>query len=97
MPDLLYEVKETVAHITINREASRNSISREALALFLEHLDSAERDNTVRVVCITGAGERIFCSGADLGGIGNGSDPENLSFKNYAQLLTCTRQVGVFE
>jgi len=87
MPDLLYEVKESVAHITINREASRNSISREALALFLEHLDSAERDNTVRVVCITGAGERIFCSGADLGGIGNTSDPENLSFKNYANLL----------
>jgi len=89
MPDLLYEVKENVAYITINREANRNSISSEAVALFLENLETAESDNDVRVVCVSGAGEKVFCSGADLGGgIGKGSGEENLPFKNYAKLIT---------
>ncbi len=89
MSDLLYEVKDYVAYITINREANRNSISSEAVSLFLEYLDSAERDKEVRIVCVSGAGDRVFCSGADLGGgIGKGTDKENQSFKNYATLIT---------
>ncbi len=89
MPDLLYEVKDNVAYITINREANRNSISIEAVTLFLENLDTAEKDNNVRVVCVSGAGERVFCSGADLGsGVTENSGEENPAFKNYAKLLT---------
>jgi enoyl-CoA hydratase/carnithine racemase len=89
MSDLLYEVKNNVAHITINREANRNSISSDAVTLFLESLEKAEADTEVRVVCVSGAGERVFCSGADLGGaIGKGSGKENQAFKNYAALIT---------
>ena len=40
----------------------------EALELFHQYLDEAQKDAAVRVVCITGAGDRAFCSGADLGG-----------------------------
>ena len=89
MPDLLYEVKENIGTITINREANRNSISSEAVTLFLEALETAEKDDNVRVVCVSGAGEKVFCSGADLGGgIGNASGQENPAFKNYARLIT---------
>ena len=89
LSDLLYEVKNNVAYITINREAKKNSITSKAVILFLEYLNIAENDNNVRVVCVSGAGERIFCSGADLGtGIGKGSNKENQAFKNYAQLIT---------
>ena len=89
MSDLLYEVKNNVAYITINREANRNSISSDAVTLFLERLETAEADNDVRVVCVSGAGDRVFCSGADLGGgIGKGTGKENKSFKNYAALIT---------
>ena len=89
MPDLLYEVKENIGYITINREANRNSISSEAVTLFLEALETAKKDDNVRVVCVSGAGERVFCSGADLGGgIGNAGGQENLAFKNYAKLIT---------
>lgn len=86
--DLLYRVEDSVAYVTINREAQRNSISADAVTLFLEYLDLAERDDSVRVVCVTGAGEKAFCSGADLGGAvqaeGEGKD---LAFRNYAALL----------
>jgi len=87
MSDLLYEVKENIGYITINREANRNSISSDAVLLFLEALEAAENDNNVRVVCVSGSGDRIFCSGADLGG-GIENTDGNTAFKNYAKLIT---------
>ncbi len=86
--DLLYEVKDSVVHITINREKFRNSISSQAVDLFMEYLDLAEKDDSVRVVCVTGAGEKAFCSGADLGGAMSAEDGgRNQAFANYANLL----------
>ncbi len=84
--DLLYEVKDQVAWLTINREAARNSISTEVTELFFEYLEIAEKDNSVRAVCITGAGEKAFCSGADLSGSMTDSGNEN-PFQRYADLL----------
>ena len=83
--DLLYRVENKVAHLIINREAQRNSISADVVALFFKYLDQAETDLDVRVVCITGAGEKAFCAGADMGGsmTGDGQD----GFQYYADLL----------
>lgn len=84
--DLLYEVKDQVAWLTINREAARNSISSEVTELFFEYLDKAEQDGNVRAVCVTGAGEKAFCSGADLSGAmteGSGRS----GFQRYADLI----------
>jgi enoyl-CoA hydratase/carnithine racemase len=86
--DLIFEIKDSVAHITINREKFRNSISSQAVDLFMEYLDEAEKDESVRVICVTGAGEKAFCSGADLGGAMSAEgDSKNLAFQNYANLL----------
>ncbi len=86
--DLIYQVDNHVATVTINREANRNSISPEALTLFHEYLDQALADEAVRVVCITGAGEKAFCSGADLAGsLGADSDSQAL-FERYARLIS---------
>jgi enoyl-CoA hydratase/carnithine racemase len=85
---LLYRVEDDIAYFMINRERQRNALSVEALNLFLEHLDDAERDESVRVICITGAGDRAFCSGADLGGGMSKSGQDGMeAFKNYARLL----------
>jgi len=82
---LLYRVEENVARFTINREKQKNSLSPDVITLFLEYLDRAEKDEAVRVLLVTGTGEKVFCSGADLGGpmSGDGRD----SFLNYANLL----------
>jgi enoyl-CoA hydratase/carnithine racemase len=52
--------------------------------LFLSYLDQAEIDHDVRAVCITGSGDKAFCSGADLGGAGAAG---NNMAKDYANLL----------
>ena len=50
MGDLLYEVRDGAAWLTINREAQRNAISGEMLDLFNEHLDRADADDGVKTV-----------------------------------------------
>ena len=88
MPEehLLYRVEKNAARLTINREAQRNAISLEAIELFLKCLDEAEKDKNVRVILITGSGDKAFCSGADLGGAADGTIQQG--FKRYAKLLT---------
>ena len=83
---LLYSVEKNVARMTINREAQRNAISLEAIELFLKYLDEAEKNEKVRVVLVTGSGDRAFCSGADLGGAVGGKIQQG--FKGYAKLIT---------
>ena len=83
---LLYSVENNVAHLTINRETQRNAISLETIDLFLKYLDTAETDENARVILISGAGEKAFCSGADLGGAADGTIQQG--FKRYARLLT---------
>ncbi len=82
---LIYRVEDQVGWITINREAQRNAIDREALELMHRALDAAGADPAVRVIALTGAGDRAFCAGADLGG-GMGADGLAV-FKRYAALL----------
>ncbi len=89
MTDLLYEIKDRIAWVTINREKQRNAISYDAIQLFLTYLDQAEADPQVRVVCLTGAGDKVFCSGADLGSaMQEASDIKEMMFTQYARLLT---------
>lgn len=64
-PVLLYEVRDGVATLTLNRPDKRNALDGALVAALKEGLDRAAADQAVRVVAITGAG-KDFCSGADL-------------------------------
>ena len=63
---LLYETTEPLALITLNRPERLNAISLEMLEELRLAIDEATRDEAVRVIGITGAGERAFASGSDL-------------------------------
>ena len=65
---VLYEVKEGVATVTLNRPDQRNALSAEMLAELSDALHQIKHDNAVRAMVLTGAGEKVFCAGADLGG-----------------------------
>jgi len=82
---LLYRVEEGVGYVTINREPQRNALTSEALALFHEYLDEAEKDANVRALMVTGAGEKAFCTGAQLSGAVTTGGMD--IFASYAGLL----------
>lgn len=63
---LLVEKRDGLAHLTISRRERANTLSGQLNADFNTALDLIEVDPDVRVVLITGAGERHFCGGADL-------------------------------
>jgi enoyl-CoA hydratase/carnithine racemase len=82
---LLYRVEDAVGIITINREQQRNAITPEAIDLFHTFLDQAENDERVRALLITGAGDKAFCTGAQLAG-GMTTEGKDI-FGSYADLL----------
>lgn len=64
-PHVLYEIKNHVAIITLNRPEARNAFTHEMITLWNDYLKQARDDNTVRVIVVTGAGD-TFCSGGDI-------------------------------
>jgi enoyl-CoA hydratase/carnithine racemase len=67
---IAYDVAEHVARITLNRPAARNALNEQMTGELLGALDRAKADDDVRVIVLTGAGDKAFCAGADLGGLG---------------------------
>jgi enoyl-CoA hydratase/methylglutaconyl-CoA hydratase len=59
------DVADQVATITLDSPHNRNALSRQLVTELFERLESAERDESVKVVVIRSSG-RVFCSGADL-------------------------------
>ncbi len=70
---ILYERRDATALITLNRPVRHNAING-AMSLELPRAwERAKRDAEVRVVVVTGAGERAFCTGFDVGDIASGT------------------------
>lgn len=63
---ILIEKSEGVVILTLNRPDAANALSRKMLHQLNEQLKVLRYDPTVRTIVITGAGEKVFCAGADL-------------------------------
>ncbi len=63
---LLTEIQDQIAVLTLNRPEVMNSFNFALLYAVRESIDNIRFNPEVRVVIITGAGEKAFCSGADL-------------------------------
>ena len=64
--EVLYEVTDGIASITINRPAKYNALNTAVVTTLRDFFKNAEEDNAVRVVILTGAGEKAFAAGADI-------------------------------
>ena len=64
--DVLVEKRGRAAWVTLNRPAVRNALSLEINNRLQEIATELEHDEEVRAIVITGAGEQVFCAGADL-------------------------------
>ncbi|MYC00750.1 MAG: hypothetical protein F4X58_02370, partial [Chloroflexi bacterium] len=64
--EVLFDVSERVATITLNRPDKMNTINSALGSQLIESLVEVRNNDEIRSAVITGAGDRAFCAGADL-------------------------------
>ncbi len=63
---ILYKIENGVAYITFNRPKALNALNSDLLNELLKALDEIDGDENIRVLVLTGAGEKAFVAGADI-------------------------------
>jgi 2-(1,2-epoxy-1,2-dihydrophenyl)acetyl-CoA isomerase len=93
MSSILFELREGVAWITLNRPEKYNAFNREMALLLQEKLEAC-KSTDVRCVYITGAG-KAFCSGQDLAEVADPEGPkiENIVGEHYNPVIILIRQL----
>jgi enoyl-CoA hydratase/carnithine racemase len=66
MNEIIYEVRDHIAWLTINRPEARNALNKAARDAFGAAAESFGKDDEALVLIVTGAGDKAFCAGADL-------------------------------
>ena len=69
MQDITWTLSDGIGTITLNRPQVRNAFTFPMLREWERMLREARDDDAVKVVVLTGAGDKAFCSGVDLGSI----------------------------
>jgi len=64
--DLLYSVEDGIARITFNRPQARNAVTFAMYERMAEICESANTDRSIKVMILTGAGDKAFASGTDI-------------------------------
>jgi enoyl-CoA hydratase/carnithine racemase len=66
MPKVLYDKRDRIAYVTINRPEARNAIDPDVHEAMIETWADFRDDDAVDLAILTGAGDDAFCAGADL-------------------------------
>lgn len=67
------DVEEAIATITLNIPKKHNALDGNNIQQFCDHLDTVRHSNSIRVLIVTGNGEKTFCAGAALNELGSGA------------------------
>ncbi len=78
---LIYEIKDGIVRITLNRPERMNAMNGELRDEIRAAAEEASADEEVNVIIITGAGDRAFSAGADVKNMGEGGRPSPLGTK----------------
>jgi 2-(1,2-epoxy-1,2-dihydrophenyl)acetyl-CoA isomerase len=95
---LLFEVDGGIATLTMNRPEKLNAFTSEMLKGLIMALDECDERDDVRAVILTGAG-RGFCSGGDIGGMGEESDcrPHVTKSRIWGEIQAFPKRAARFE
>jgi len=83
--NLLFEVSDKIARITINRANVLNALNRKTLDELGDCLKKARADDDIRVLILTGAGEKAFVAGADINELSQQTPVNGREFTLYGQ------------
>jgi enoyl-CoA hydratase len=74
-----------IRQITINRESKLNALNKDTIAELADIIEKSEQDSSIRVVILTGAGEKAFVAGADISEFSNYSSAEGEQLARIGQ------------
>jgi enoyl-CoA hydratase len=83
--NILFEKKDSIAYITFNRPKVLNALNRRTVEELREALVDARDDASVRVLILTGAGEKSFVAGADIGELAQRTPVDGKEFSLFGQ------------
>src|SRR5271169_980692 len=83
--NLLYEKKDGIAYITFNRPKVLNALNRKTVEELQHALLDARDDATVRVLILSGSGEKAFVAGADINELAQQSPVNGKEFSLFGQ------------
>jgi enoyl-CoA hydratase len=83
--NLLYEKRDGIAYITLNRPKVLNALNRKTVEELQQALLDARGDDGVRVIIMTGAGEKSFVAGADIGELSQQTPVSGREFSLFGQ------------
>jgi enoyl-CoA hydratase len=83
--NLLYEKRDGIAFITFNRPKVLNALNRKTVEELRDALLDARDDTSVRVLILTGAGEKSFVAGADISELAQRTAVDGKDFALYGQ------------
>ena len=83
--NLLYEKKDGIAYIAFNRPKVLNALNRKTVEELREALTDARDDAGVRVLILTGAGDKAFVAGADIGELSQQTPVNGKEFSLFGQ------------
>ena len=66
MNTTIFEIKEHVAYIKLNRPESMNALNPELRYALSQHFDEVEKNKDIWLAVISGEGDKAFCAGMDL-------------------------------
>ena len=81
------EQKDGVAVVRLNRPEKLNSLTGEMIRSLSDLFRGFSADSSLRAVILTGAGEKVFCVGTDIGELADGSEAEALNISQRGQAL----------
>jgi enoyl-CoA hydratase len=83
--NLLYEKRDGIAYITFNRPKVLNALNRKTVEEFQQILLDARDDASVRVLILTGSGEKAFVAGADINELAQQTPVNGKEFSIFGQ------------
>ena len=85
--NILYEKKDRVLYLTINRPKALNALNAKTLDELEDAIDKASADDEIRAIILTGAGEKAFVAGADISELVGLDEESGAAFSRRGQQL----------
>jgi enoyl-CoA hydratase len=83
--NILFEKKDGIAYITFNRPKVLNALNRRTVEELRDALLDTRDDSSIRVLILTGAGEKSFVAGADIGELAQRTPVDGKDFSLFGQ------------